>query len=84
MINSATKAGLNSKTAELIVKNTLIGSSILANESFYSPKKLRQDGTSPGCTTEAAIKVLEKNNQFSKIIDLAIKSAIKRSIILSK
>ena len=84
MINSATKAGLNSKTAELIVKNTLIGSSILANESFYSPKKLRQDVTSPGGTTEAAIKVLEKNNQFSKIIDLAIKSAIKRSIILSK
>jgi len=84
MIDSAIKAGLNLKVAEKLVKHTLLGSSILANESIYSPKKLREEVTSPGGTTEAAIKVLEKNNQFEKVINLAVKSAIERSIILSK
>ena len=83
-INSAIKSGLNLKTADILVKNTLLGSSILANESTYSPKKLRENVTSPGGTTEAAIKELERNKKFEKVIDLAIKSAIKRSIILSK
>ena len=84
MIDSATKLGLDAKTSEKLVKSTLLGSSILAYESISSPKKLREDVTSPGGTTEAAIKQLELNNQFSKIINKAIKSAVKKSISLSK
>ena len=83
MIESAIKAGLKPKISERLVKNTLMGSSILAFESTFEVKRLREDVTSPGGTTEAAIAILEDKNQFSKIIDIAIQSAIKRSIDLS-
>ena len=84
MIDSAMQAGLSAKISDKLVKNTLLGSSILANESYNSPKKLREEVTSPGGTTEAALKKLEEKDKFSKIINIAIKSAIKKSIDLSK
>jgi pyrroline-5-carboxylate reductase len=45
--------------------------------------KLRSKVTSKGGTTESAIQKLEENN-FSKILEEAIKSARKKSIDLSK
>ena len=83
LIESAIKAGLDFKTAHILVKHTLFGASKLALESNISPKKLRIEVTSPGGTTEAAIKILEKQDQFNKIINLAINAAIKKSINLS-
>ena len=83
MIKSGIKAGLKPKISERLVKNTLMGSSILAFESTFEVKRLREDVTDPGGTTEAAIAILEDKNQFSKIIDIAIQSAIKRSTELS-
>ena len=84
MIDSAIESGLSAKISDKLVKNTLLGSSILANESYNSPKKLREEVTSPGGTTEAALKKLEEKDKFSKIINIAIQSAIKKSIDLSK
>jgi len=83
LIETAINAGLDLKTARTLVKHTLLGASELALESNTSPKKLRLEVTSPGGTTEAAIKILEKNDQFDKIINLAINAAIKKSISLS-
>ncbi len=83
LIESAINAGLDFKTAHTLVKHTLFGASKLALESNISPKKLRIEVTSPGGTTEAAIKILEKQDQFNKIINLAINAAIKKSINLS-
>ena len=74
---------LKPKISARLVKNTLMGSSILAFESAFGAKRLREDVTSPGGTTEAALAILEDKKQFSKIIDIAIQSAIKRSIDLS-
>ena len=83
LIESSINAGLDLQTSRTLVKHTLFGASKLALESDISPKKLRIEVTSPGGTTEAAIKILEKRDQFNKIINLAINAAIKKSINLS-
>ena len=83
MIQSAVDFGLDKRTATILVKETLLGSSYLASISDKSPKVLRKDVTSPGGTTEAALKVFNKNNSFYNIVNTAIKAAIKKSIKLS-
>ncbi len=84
MIKAANDEGLDLKTSEILVKNTLLGASILALDSNLNPKELRKNVTSPGGTTEAAIKELEKRDALSIIIKSAIKAAVKKSISLSK
>ena len=83
MIKSAIRAGLDKKTANLLVIETLLGASYLASISEKSPEVLRKDVTSPGGTTEAALKVLNNKNSLYNIINKAIMSAIKKSIKLS-
>ncbi len=83
MIKSAVDMGLDKRTATILVKETLLGSSYLASMSDKPPEVLRKDVTSPGGTTEAALKVFNKNNSFYKIVNTAIKAAIKKSIKLS-
>ena len=55
----------------------------MLNFSEESPQKLRENVTSPGGTTEAALKVLIKNN-FKKNIIEAIKAAHERGLELGK
>ena len=51
-----------------------------SNEEVSS---LRENVTSPGGTTEAALKTLQKNNQYFKLVKKAIISARNRGIELS-
>ena len=69
LIKSAVDFGLDKKTATVLVKQTLLGSSYLASSSEQTPEVLRQNVTSPGGTTEAALKVLNKNNSFYKLLN---------------
>lgn len=83
LIKTAINNGLDKKTATILVKETLLGSSYMAAISCKTPEKLRIDVTSPGGVTEAALKEFNKNSIFFKTIERAIRAAVKKSITLS-
>jgi pyrroline-5-carboxylate reductase len=85
MIKAAVKLGLSKEAAKDLVLQTAKGAALLALEADSrgeSPQQLRQRVTSPGGTTEAALKVLSKG-RFGLLIASAIKKARDRSRQLS-
>lgn len=83
LIKSAMDLGINKNTAAALVLQTLKGSVALLEKSKKSPEELRRQVTSPGGTTEAALKVFEKR-EFDKLINEAIGAAYTRSRELSR
>ncbi len=83
MIEGGIKVGLEPDKAAMLTVATIQGALKLMEESNESPEILRRKVTSPGGTTEAAFKILEKNKVKQNIIE-AIKAAAKRSKELSK
>ena len=76
--------GLSEKIAKKLIIETLIGSVHLAKSSEKSISKLRENVTSPGGTTEAALKVfMDKNNGFSNLLAKTIEKAFLKSKELS-
>lgn len=84
MIESAIELGLDKKSAEKLVEQTIYGSAKIALLTDKDLETLIESVASKGGTTEAALKVLNKNNQFKKVISGAVKAAHKRSLALSK
>jgi len=85
MIKTACKLGLPDDVAKDLVFQTAKGAALLAVEAdgrCESPAQLRQKVTSPGGTTEAALKVLAKG-KFGPLVEAAIKKARDRSRELS-
>ena len=85
MVKAGVKLGLKRETAEKLVLQTAKGAGILAAESAgkgITPDVLRKNVTSPGGTTEAALKAFAKRN-FEKIVNGALAAAAKRSRKLS-
>jgi len=82
LIKSANILGLRRFSDELVIQ-TFKGAIKLLEESKKSPKMLRKQVTSPGGTTEAALKVFGKK-KVQNIIIAATKAAYKRSKKLSK
>lgn len=80
MEKAAKEMGLG-EHAHLLVTQTLLGSAKLLAESADTPAELRRKVTSPGGTTEAAIKHMEGNKSIDVVVN-AIKAACKRSIEL--
>lgn len=60
MIDAAVHIGLRRDQAEILVKQTLYGSSLYARESGRHPAVLRNEVTSPGGTTAEGLRVLEE------------------------
>ena len=56
--DAAVREGLDAETARLLTLETALGAARLAVESPEDPGNLQAQVTSPGGTTEAAIKVL--------------------------
>lgn len=88
LIETLTKAGiqqgLDAAFAERLARQTVIGSAALAaHESGTSALQLRQNVTSPGGTTAAALEIL-MNGSFQKLFDDAIAAATKRGKELSQ
>lgn len=83
MHDAAQALGLSPETSTLLVIETLRGASELAAESALSPAQLRQQVTSKGGTTAAALEVLEKDD-FGGMIRRAIDRAAARSRELSR
>ena len=82
MIAAGEKLGLEKDAAEQLVLQTAKGAAMLACNADGSPAQLRQKVTSPGGTTQAALKIFAENN-FDKIVEKALAAAKKRGRELS-
>lgn len=81
MIKSAEKLGLKKEIAAKLVLQTAKGAGLLAAQAAVknqSPDCLRRNVTSPGGTTEAALKVFSKYD-FEKMLRDALKAAAGRA-----
>lgn len=86
MIKAGVKLGLSEEIAKELVLQTAKGAGMLAVEADKSgegPTILRQKVTSPGGTTEAALKILAEG-KFGSLIAAAVRKAAQRSQQLSK
>lgn len=75
---SAIELGLSKDNANLLTLQTALGSAQMAIEGKKSLAELRRQVTSPGGTTEQALKFLKKSN-FSDMIKKALKEAKNRA-----
>jgi pyrroline-5-carboxylate reductase len=78
MTKAAISLGLKKEIAYKLVAQTIYGSSFLQYKLDKCPACLREDVTSRGGTTEAALKVFKKRG-FDKIVRQAITAAFKKS-----
>jgi pyrroline-5-carboxylate reductase len=77
-------AGLDRPLADDLARATVVGSGELARLSADPPAKLRTDVTSPGGTTEAALKVLMADpGGLRELMVRAVQAAARRSKELS-
>lgn len=83
MEKAGTELGLPPKTARLLAIQTGFGSTKLALEMNDSPQELRKKVTSPGGTTEQAIKIFEQYN-LMEIFAKAMTAARDRAKELAK
>lgn len=75
---AAVDAGLDPELAAHLVAQTLRGASLLAEQSDADVTTLRQQVTSKGGTTEAALNAF-KNGGLNGLVDTAVKAAATRS-----
>ncbi|MDP2212002.1 MAG: pyrroline-5-carboxylate reductase [Candidatus Aquicultor sp.] len=78
LIKAASDAGIDAEVAKKLVVQTMAGSLALLESTGAEPGELREAVTSPGGTTEAALKVFEEFG-FDTMIQGAIGAAIKRA-----
>lgn len=89
MIEAMQKAGialgLSEETSLQLARQTMLGSAMLAEEqSATAPSELRRQVTSPGGTTEAALKImLDKEDGLDDVIKRGMIAAATRSQELS-
>jgi pyrroline-5-carboxylate reductase len=86
MIKAGHNMGLPAEIAKILVLQTAKGAAMLALERdkfSESPSELRRKVTSPGGTTEAALKVFTAR-EFGQIIEQALRAARARSRELSE
>ncbi len=76
-------AGLDARIAKTLAFEMTHGSLHLAAKSDETYEKLRQNVTSKGGTTEAALEILMKEGALEKLVDEAVKAAIKRTKTLA-
>jgi pyrroline-5-carboxylate reductase len=77
-------AGLPEELATKLARETLAGASELLHRSDVSAATLRQNVTSPGGTTAAALEVLMGKDGIQSILTRAVAAATKRSKELAK
>jgi pyrroline-5-carboxylate reductase len=82
MIKAGVAAGLNEALAKKLAVQTVYGAAKLLVESGEDPESLRRKVTSPGGTTEAALKVMSER-KLVEIFAEAIKAAERPSRELS-
>ena len=83
MEKAALELGLTEHTARLLIEQTALGAAKIALESSESPGELRARVTSPGGTTEQAIKTFNQGD-LTGLVCKALQAAHNRSIELAK
>jgi pyrroline-5-carboxylate reductase len=83
MSAAGAKLGLPAALAESLARETIYGAGLMLKSSPEPAGRLRERVTSPGGTTEAALKVL-RGAGIEKIFQRALKAARDRSRRLSK
>lgn len=78
------KAGLPGETARLLAMQTVYGAACLARESGEAPGRLREQVTSPGGTTAAALHILMGEERLKTLLVDAVEAARRRSVELGK
>lgn len=78
LVEAGTKIGLTESQAIILAQQTLFGTSRLIELSDFSPSQLREKVTSPGGTTEQAIKKFN-DLELSSIVEAAVKAAFEKS-----
>ena len=81
--DAAVSLGFTCEQAQLLVRETFIGSLALLQSTKESPDNLRNQVTSPGGTTRAGLDALAKNH-FREAVKSALVAAQKRSQELGK
>jgi pyrroline-5-carboxylate reductase len=76
--------GLPAHVAQRLARATVTGSAALLEASTETPAALRQAVTSPGGTTEAALKVLMGERGLSPLLRAAVAAALARAQDLGK
>jgi pyrroline-5-carboxylate reductase len=79
---AASEMGLDRESARLLTLQTALGAARMAMESSDSPATLRQKVTSPGGTTEEALKILEEGH-LRELFSAALSGTQRRSRELS-
>jgi pyrroline-5-carboxylate reductase len=78
------KSGLPPELAARLALATVAGSGELARVSKETPSKLRENVTSPGGTTRAALDVLMGEDGLAELMDRAVAAATRRSRELAR
>ena len=76
---AAAKAGLPQEDAARMVRATVCGAAALLADGGDEPAALRRRVTSPGGTTEAALKVLIDHDALAALMERAVNAAAARS-----
>lgn len=84
LAQAGVNAGLDATLAMQLARATLAGSGELMRQSTQTAATLRQNVTSPGGTTAAALAVLMADDGLAPLMDKAIAAAVARSKALSK
>jgi pyrroline-5-carboxylate reductase len=78
------RAGLDTELALQLARSTVSGSGELLRQSDLSPAVLRENVTSPGGTTAAALGVLMSEHGLEELMTKAVAAAVSRGRELSK
>lgn len=73
------KQGLSKEDAEMLALATCAGSAELAHQHHIGFEELRRQVTSPGGTTEAALKVLQHDHALKDLVEKAVAAAVLRA-----
>ncbi len=79
MAEAGEQAGLPPDLARSLARETVAGAAALMAGSDDDPALLRANVTSPGGTTEAALRELMRNRQWAQLVDTAVAAATERS-----
>ncbi len=83
LADAAVDAGLPDVLARKLALETIAGAGEMMMQSDFPPSRLRENVTSPGGTTQAALEVLMGPGGFDDLLGKAVKAAAKRSRELS-
>jgi pyrroline-5-carboxylate reductase len=79
LAHAGVAAGLPAELAARLARKTVVGAGELLERSLLAPESLRQNVTSPGGTTAAALQVLMADHGLFELLQTAVVAAAHRS-----